>query len=62
LALKVIQEITQKPKSTKFDAIVWLSAKENRLSPFGIEDIEPTLKVMRSYWIQLLMYLDLGLT
>lgn len=44
LALKVIQEITQKPKSEKFDAIIWLSAKENKLSPFGIEDIEPTLK------------------
>lgn len=44
LALKVIQEITQKPKSDKFDAIIWLSAKENKLSPFGIEDIEPTLK------------------
>lgn len=44
LALKVIQEITQKPKASKFDAIVWLSAKENKLSPFGIEDIEPSLK------------------
>lgn len=44
LALKVIQEITQKPKADKFDAIIWLSAKENKLSPFGIEDIEPTLK------------------
>ncbi|MCB0536802.1 MAG: ATP-binding protein [Bacteroidetes bacterium] len=44
LALKVIQEITQKPKSSKFDAIIWLSAKENKLSPFGIEDIEPTFK------------------
>lgn len=44
LALKVIQEITQKPKSNKFDAIIWLSAKENKLSPFGIEDIEPSFK------------------
>ena len=44
LALKVIQEITQKPKSSKFDAIIWLSAKENKLSPFGIEDIEPSFK------------------
>ena len=44
LALKVIQEMTQKPKSNKFDAIVWLSAKENKLSPFGIEDIEPSFK------------------
>ena len=44
LALKVIQEITQRPLTKKFDAIVWLSAKENRLSPFGIEDIEPSFK------------------
>jgi len=44
LALKVIQEITQKHSSKKFDLIVWLSAKENKLSPFGIEDIEPTFK------------------
>ena len=44
LALKVIQEITQRPKAEKFDAIIWLSAKENKLSPFGIEDIEPSLK------------------
>lgn len=28
----------------KFDLIVWLSAKEDKLSPFGIEDIEPTFK------------------
>lgn len=44
LALKVVQEITQKPKAQNFDAIVWLSAKENKLSPYGIEDIEPTFK------------------
>ncbi|MCK6640512.1 MAG: NB-ARC domain-containing protein [Bacteroidia bacterium] len=44
LALKVIQEMTQRPKSSKYDAIIWLSAKENKLSPFGIEDIEPTFR------------------
>jgi LuxR family transcriptional regulator, glucitol operon activator len=44
LALKVIQDITERPESNIFDAIVWLSAKENRLSALGIEDIEPTLK------------------
>jgi tetratricopeptide (TPR) repeat protein len=44
LALKVIQEITQRPNAEKFDAIIWLSAKENKLSPFGIEDIEPSLR------------------
>jgi LuxR family glucitol operon transcriptional activator len=44
LALKVIQEITQKPKADKYDAIIWLSAKEDKLSPFGIQDIEPDFK------------------
>lgn len=44
LALKVIQEITQKPKADKYDAIIWLSAKEDKLSPFGVQDIEPDFK------------------
>jgi LuxR family glucitol operon transcriptional activator len=43
LALKIIQEITQS-KEKIFDSIIWLSAKENRLSALGIEEIEPTLK------------------
>ena len=44
LALKVIQDLTERSDNKIFDSIVWLSAKENRLSPLGIEDIEPTLK------------------
>lgn len=44
LALRIIQELTQNPSQKKFDAIIWLSAKENRLTAIGIEDIEPTLK------------------
>ncbi|WP_185212701.1 tetratricopeptide repeat protein [Sphingobacterium mizutaii] len=44
LALKVIQDLTQKHGEKQFDLIVWLSAKEDKLSPFGIEDIEPTFK------------------
>jgi LuxR family glucitol operon transcriptional activator len=44
LALKVIQELTQNPNFNKFDAIIWLSAKENKLTHLGIEDIEPTIK------------------
>jgi len=44
LALKVIQDLTQRHGEKKFDLIVWLSAKEDKLSPFGIEDIEPTFK------------------
>lgn len=43
IALKVIHEITQQ-SGAWFDSILWLSAKENKLSPLGIEDIEPTLK------------------
>lgn len=44
LALKVIQDLTERADNKCFDSIVWLSAKENKLSPLGIEDIEPTLK------------------
>ena len=43
LALKILQEITLSNPDL-FDAILWLSAKENKLSALGIEDIEPTLK------------------
>lgn len=43
LALKIIQELTQSNEKL-FECIIWLSAKENRLSSLGIEDIEPTLK------------------
>jgi tetratricopeptide (TPR) repeat protein len=43
LALKIIEELTQS-KTNLFDSILWLSAKENKLSPLGIEDVEPTLK------------------
>ncbi len=44
LSLKVIQDLTENPENKIFDAIVWLSAKENKLSDLGIEDIEPSLK------------------
>ena len=43
LALRVIQRILDK-SPTHFDGIIWLSAKESRLSVVGIEEIEPTLK------------------
>lgn len=43
LVQKVIQKIQSNEKN-QFDGIIWLSAKENRLSVVGIEDIEPTLK------------------
>jgi tetratricopeptide (TPR) repeat protein len=43
LALRVIQKYLKSSKS-KFDGIVWLSAKETKLSYLGIEDIEPTVK------------------
>jgi LuxR family transcriptional regulator, glucitol operon activator len=42
-ALKVIQKVIES-NPTCFDGIVFLSAKENKLSLVGIEDFEPTLK------------------
>lgn len=44
LALKAIYDLTENSEKCDFDAIVWLSAKENKLSILGIEEIEPTLK------------------
>ncbi|RCJ42501.1 hypothetical protein A6770_34650 [Nostoc minutum NIES-26] len=43
LASKVVEEILRRNKYN-FDCIVWLSAKETKLSYLGIEDIEPTVK------------------
>lgn len=43
LALKVVHKLLNRTPPI-FDGIIWLSAKESRLSYLGIEDIEPTLK------------------
>jgi LuxR family glucitol operon transcriptional activator len=43
LALKVVDELLLSTNN-KFEAVVWLSAKENMLSANGIVDIEPSLK------------------
>jgi len=43
LALKVVKDLSLKPDSS-FNGIVWLSAKENKLTHLGIEDVEPTVK------------------
>jgi len=43
LALRIIQELSNKEPDL-FDGIIWMSAKEARLSYLGIEDIEPTIK------------------
>lgn len=43
LAIRVLDNILIKNKG-KFDYIIWLSAKDKKLSYLGIEDIEPTLK------------------
>ncbi len=43
LVQRVIQRILEKPIK-KFDGVVWVSAKETKLSYLGIEDIEPTIK------------------
>lgn len=43
LTLKIVNDII-KNKEIEYDFVVWVSAKENKLSYLGIEDIEPTLK------------------
>lgn len=43
LVLKLVKEVSRS-SIIKYDFIVWVSAKENKLSYLGIEDIEPTLK------------------
>lgn len=43
LAVNIVKEILEKDL-IKFDSVIWVSAKENRLTYLGIEDIEPTLK------------------
>jgi len=43
LALRVIQKLLHK-SDKGFDGVIWLSAKETRLSYLGIEEVEPTLK------------------
>lgn len=43
LTLKIVNDILRN-KIIMYDFIVWVSAKENKLSYLGIEDLEPTLK------------------
>lgn len=43
LALKAVYQLAFN-SSKKYDGIIWVSAKENKLSYLGIEDIEPTIK------------------
>jgi tetratricopeptide (TPR) repeat protein len=43
LALRTLQKLLER-QTSPFDGIVWLSAKETKLSYLGIEDIEPTVK------------------
>lgn len=43
LTLKIVSDIIR-DNIIEYDFIVWVSAKENKLSYLGIEDLEPTLK------------------
>lgn len=43
LTLKIVNDIIRE-KIIVYDFVVWVSAKENKLSYLGIEDLEPTLK------------------
>jgi tetratricopeptide (TPR) repeat protein/GTPase SAR1 family protein len=44
LALQIVYKYLKKGNYSPFDGIIWLSAKETKLSYLGIEDIEPTIK------------------
>ena len=43
LALNIVNQILAE-NSVKFDSVIWISAKESKLTYLGIEDVEPTLK------------------
>ena len=43
LVLNIVNEIIRND-IVKYDFVIWVSAKENKLSYLGIEDIEPTLR------------------
>lgn len=43
LTLKIVNDIIR-DNIIEYDFVVWVSAKENKLSYLGIEDLEPTLK------------------
>lgn len=43
IALNIVSTILKR-ENCSFDGIIWTSAKENKLTAVGIEDIEPTLK------------------
>lgn len=43
LTLKIVSDIIR-DNIIEYDFVVWVSAKENKLSYLGIEDLEPTLK------------------
>lgn len=43
LAVSIVREIIDRDL-IKYDSVIWVSAKENKLTYLGIEDIEPTLK------------------
>ncbi|MCU7198001.1 tetratricopeptide repeat protein [Turicibacter sanguinis] len=43
LAVSIVREVIDN-NLIKYDGVIWVSAKENKLTYLGIEDIEPTLK------------------
>lgn len=43
LVLNIVNDIIRK-NLIKYDCVIWISAKENKLTYLGIEDIEPTLQ------------------
>ncbi|MCQ2080587.1 MAG: NB-ARC domain-containing protein [Lachnospiraceae bacterium] len=61
LALKAVNEVINR-NLIKYDFVVWVSAKENKLSYLGIEDIEPTLKNYEELLDTILNVLDFDLS
>lgn len=61
LALKVVNDVLIK-SPTLFDGAIWLSAKEDRLSYVGIEELEPSLKNYENLLETILDVLGYGYT
>ena len=54
LVHKYCQNLLQSKQEKKFDALVWVSAKEEKLSVTGIEPLEPTFRTYEEFINQIL--------
>lgn len=60
LALQVIKDFIRASK-IQYDGVVWLSAKEEKLSCFGIEPVEPTFKTYEQLLDSILEVMGFGI-